>query len=112
MDFFNELLESYELLKKRKLKIYQINEAVSDPRLSKAAGEVQAAIGKARDGAPQTGPNNISIIPTENPNEVHIQGSNIGGPNGVTMDATQILNRLSGNLCTVVVVGKQNKHMK
>ena len=97
MDFFNELLESYELLKKRKLKIYQINEAVSDPRLSKAAGEVQAAIGKARDGAPQTGPNNISITPTENPNEVHIQGSNIGGPNGVTLDATQILNRLSGN---------------
>ena len=95
MDYFNQLLDSYSLLKQRKLKIRKVNEQddVKSSRqnnLNQGRELVIAAVQDAMgQGKPVTAGNRQNIILTPNPQEgsVNIRGSNLP-QNGITVQSS------------------------
>ena len=102
MNYFQELLESYDHLKKRTLKVRlpRLDE-VASPHMENGRVMAQKAIQDAlQTGQPQQGVGNrknITVTPKEDGDTVHIQGSNIGGPSGKNVSARVLGNKWGGN---------------
>ena len=95
MDYFSELLESYNQLKKRTYKITYISENYTPEQLN-AFPEIDAAIQAAGAGNSQTGlgkNSNIDISPaSDKPGYITISGSNLGRKNFNVSNYTNKIN--------------------